>query len=40
MNAAQTCELPPAAYSELADFLRKSGSTLSPVEAAIIAVRE
>ncbi|ELX13124.1 hypothetical protein Jab_1c17460 [Janthinobacterium sp. HH01] len=40
MNAAQTCELPPAAYSELADFLRKSGSTLSPVEATIIALRE
>ncbi|OFA03259.1 hypothetical protein [Duganella sp. HH101] len=34
MNAVQTCELPPAAYSELADFLRKSASTLSPVEAA------
>ncbi|MBV6320028.1 hypothetical protein [Duganella violaceipulchra] len=40
MNAARTCELPPAAHAELENFLRNSGSTLSPVEATIIAIRE
>lgn len=40
MNAARTCELPPAAYAELADFLHNNGSTLSPVEALIIASRD
>lgn len=29
MNAARTCELPPAAYAELENFLRNSGSTLA-----------
>jgi len=40
MNAARTCEIPPAAYTELESFPRKSGSTLSPAEAIIIAIRE
>lgn len=40
MNAARTCEIPPAAYTELESFLRKNGCTLSPAEAIIIAIRD
>lgn len=40
MNAARIRDIPPAAYTELESFLRKSGSTLSPAEAIIIAIRD
>ncbi|OEZ55378.1 hypothetical protein [Duganella sp. HH105] len=40
MNAPSIGAVPPAAYTELLDYLRQSGSTLSPAEAIVSALKQ
>lgn len=39
MNPPRLCAMPPAAYTELSDYLRKSGRPQSPEEAVTLAIK-